>query len=137
MHEESVDLKVRPIHHRRADRVRAHVLLCMLAYYVEWHMRSALAPLLFDDHDREGAERKRVSEVAPAQRSAAAAAKASSKRTEDGLPVHSFRTLINELGTLTANTMRVADGGRTFTVHTQPTPVQQRCFELLGLTPRM
>ena len=133
----SVDLKVRPIHHRRADRVRAHVLLCMLAYYVEWHMRSALAPLLFDDHDREGAERKRVSEVAPAQRSAAAAAKASSKRTEDGLPVHSFRTLINELGTLTANTMRVADGGRTFTVHTQPTPVQQRCFELLGLTPRM
>ena len=133
----SVDLKVRPIHHRRADRVRAHVLLCMLAYYVEWHMRSALAPLLFDDHDREGAERKRVSEVAPAQRSAAAAAKASSKRTEDGLPVHSFRTLINELGTLTANTMRVADGGNTLTVHTQPTPVQQRCFELLGVTPRM
>ena len=133
----SVDLKVRPIHHRRADRVRAHVLLCMLAYYVEWHMRSVLAPLLFDDHDRDGAERRRTSEVAPAQRSEAAAAKASSKRTEDGLPVHSFRTLINDLGTLTANTMRVAEGGSTFTLQTQPTPVQQRCFQLLGVTPRM
>ena len=131
------DLKVRPIHHRRADRVRAHVLLCMLAYYVEWHVRGALAPLLFDDHDREGAERRRTSEVAPAQRSEAAAAKASTKRTEDGLPVHSYRTLINELGTLTANTMRVAEGGSTFTLHTRPTPVQQRCFELLGVTARM
>ena len=89
----SVDLKVRPLHHHRADRVRAHVLLCMLAYYVEWHMRRALAPLLFDDHDPAAAEQQRTSVVAPARRSPAALAKAGRKRTEDDLPVHSFRTL--------------------------------------------
>ena len=128
----SVDLKVRPIHHRRADRVRAHVLLCMLAYYVEWHMRHALAPLLFDDHDPAAAERQRPSVVAAARRSPAALAKAGCKRTDDDLPVHSFRTLLADLGTLAANTMQVADGGATFRLQTQPTPVQQRCFELLG-----
>ncbi len=133
----SVDLKVRPLHHRRADRVRAHVLLCMLAYYVEWHMREALAPLLFDDHDPVAAERQRPSVVAPARRSPAASTKAGRKRTEDGLPVHSFRTLLADLGTLTANTMQVAEEGATFNLQTQPTPVQQRCFELLGLTPRV
>ena len=74
----TVDLKVRPIYHRRPDRVRAHVLLCMLAYYVEWHMRSKLAPVLFDDHDPEAGERQRPSVVQPAQRSPAAQAKASS-----------------------------------------------------------
>ena len=82
----SVDLKVRPLHHRRADRVRAHVLLCMLAYYVEWHMRRALAPLLFDDHDPAAAEQQRTSVVAPARRSPAALAKARRKRTDDDLP---------------------------------------------------
>ena len=133
----SVDLKVRPLHHRRADRVRAHVLLCMLAYYVEWHMRKALAPLLFDDHDPVAAERQRSSVVAPARRSPAASTKAGRKRTEDGLPVHSFRTLLADLGTLTANTMQVAEDGATFNLQTQPTPVQQRCFELLGVTPRV
>ena len=133
----TVDLKVRPIHHRRADRVRAHVLLCMLAYYVEWHMRQALKPLLFDDHDPADAERQRASVVQKAQRSRAAKAKASSKRTADDLPVHSFRTLLADLGTLTVNTMRVADGDATFTLLTEPTPVQKRCFELLGVTPRM
>ena len=133
----TVDLKVRPIHHRRADRVRAHVLLCMLAYYVEWHMRQALKPLLFDDHDPADAERQRASVVQKAQRSRAAKAKASSKRTADDLPVHSFRTLLADLGTLTVNTMRVADGDATFTMLTEPTPVQKRCFELLGVTPRM
>ena len=102
----TVDLKVRPLHHRRADRVRAHILLCMLAYYVEWHMRQQLAPLLFDDHDPAAGERKRRSVVAPAQRSPAALAKARRKRTHDDLPVHSFRTLLTDLGTLTANTMQ-------------------------------
>ena len=123
----SVDLKVRPLHHRRADRVRAHVLLCMLAYYVEWHMRRALAPLLFDDHDPAAAEQQRTSVVAPARR----------KRTDDDLPVHSFCTMLTDLGTLAANTMQVASGGATFTLQTKPTPLQQCCFELLGLTPRM
>ena len=133
----SVDLKVRPIYHRRADRVRAHVLLCMLAYYVEWHMRQALAPLLFDDHDPAAAERQRSSVVRKARRSPAARAKAARKRTAEDLPVHSFRTLLTDLGTLTANTMRVADSDATFALLTEPTPVQQRCFELLGVTPRM
>ena len=132
----SVDLKVRPLHHRRADRVRAHVLLCMLAYYVEWHMRAKLKPLLFDDHDPAAAERQRRSVVAPAKRSPAAVAKAARKRTDDDLPVHSFRTLLTDLGTLTVNTMQVADTGATFPLQTQPTPLQQRCFELLGVTPR-
>ena len=133
----SVDLKVRPLHHRRADRVRAHVLLCMLAYYVEWHMRRALAPLLFDDHDPAAAEQQRTSIVAPARRSPAALAKARRKRTEDDLPVHSFRTLLTDLGTLAVNTMQVAGDGSTFTLQTEPTPLQQRCFELLGVTPHV
>ena len=133
----SVDLKVRPIHHRRPDRVRAHVLLCMLAYWVEWHMRQALAPLLFDDHDPVAAEQQRRSVVEPAKRSPAALAKAGRKRTDDHLPVHSFRTLLADLGTLTANTMQVAESGATFRLQAQPTPVQQRCFELLGVTPRV
>ena len=133
----SVDLKVRPFYHRRADRVRAHVLLCMLAYYVEWHMRRALAPLLFDDHDPAAAEQQRTSIVAPARRSKAAVAKARRKRTDDDLPVHSFRTLLTDLGTLAANTMQVADSEATFTLQAQPTLLQQRCFELLGVTPRM
>ena len=133
----SVDLKVRPLHHRRADRVRAHVLLCMLAYYVEWHMRRALAPLLFDDHDPGAAERQRASIVAPARRSPAALAKARRKRTDDDLPVHSFRTLLTDLGTLAVNTMQVAGDPSTFTLQTEPTPFQQRCFQLLGVTPNV
>ena len=133
----TVDLKVRPIYHRRADRVRAHVLLCMLAYYLEWHMRSALAPVLFDDHDRAAGEQQRSSVVQPAQRSPAARKKAASKRTADDLPVHSFRSLIADLGTLTMNKMQLAVGGTTFSLPTQPTPLQQRCFELLGVSPRM
>ena len=92
----SVDLKARPLHHRRADRVQAHVLLCMLAY-VEWHMRQTLAPLLFDDHDPATAEQQRPSVVA-ADRSPAALAKAGRKRTDDDLPVHSFRTLLTDWG---------------------------------------
>ena len=109
----------------------------MLAYYVEWHMRQALAPLLFDDHDPAAAEQQRPSVVAAARRSPAALAKAGRKRTDDDLPVHSFRTLLTDLGTLTANRMQVAEGGATFTLQTEPTPLQQRCFELLGVTPRL
>ena len=133
----SADLKVRPLHHRRADRVRAHVLLCMLAYYVEWHMRGKLKPLLFDDPDPQAGEQRRRSVVAPAKRSPAALAKAARKRTADDLPVHSFRTLLTDLGTLTVNTMQVAETAASFSLQTQPTPVQQRCFELLGVSPRM
>ena len=133
----TVDLKVRPIYHRRADRVRAHLLLCMLAYYVEWDMRSALAPVLFDDHDPEAGQQQRSSVVQPAQRSPAAQRKAASKRTADDLPVHSFRSLISDLGTLTVNSMQLAEGGGTFSLPTQPTPVQQRCFELPEVSPRM
>ena len=101
-----VDLKVRPVHHRLEGRVRAHVFLCMLAYYVEWHMRRALAPMLFDDDDPAAAEAGRSSPVAPAQRSKAARAKAGRKRTPDGLPVHSFRSLLGDLATLTRNRVR-------------------------------
>ena len=133
----TVDLKVRPIYHRSADRVRAHVLLCMLAYYVEWHMRSKLAPVLFDDHDRAAGERQRESVVQPAQRSPAAHRKASSKRTDDDLPVHSFRGLMSALGTLTANRVRMADSGATFTMHSEPTALQQRCFDLLGVSAKV
>ena len=99
----TVDLKVRPIHHRLEDRVRAHVFLCMLAYYVEWHMRQKLAPLLFEDHDKEAANLRRTSVVKPAQRSVAAERKAATKHNDDALPVHSFRSLLSDLATLTIN----------------------------------
>jgi transposase len=125
----SVDLKVRPIYHHLADRVKAHVLLCMLAWYVEWHMRQALAPILFDDHQPAVGESARESIVAPAQRSAAALAKAHRKRTEDDMPVHSFQTLLADLRTIARNTVSVAD--TTLTITTNPTPLQQRVFDLL------
>ena len=99
-------------------------------------MRSKLAPVLFDDHDPHAGQRQRSSVVQPAQRSPAAQAKASSKRTADDLPVHSFRSLISELGTLTMNTMQAAADRDTFQLMTQPTALQQRCFELLGVSPR-
>src|SRR5919198_2838337 len=99
----TVDLYVRPIGHRLTERVRAHVFLCMLAYYVEWHMRQALAPLLFEDDDKAAGEAQRASVVAPAQRSAAAQEKALTKRTEDGGPVHSFQSLLRDLRTIVKN----------------------------------
>jgi len=134
----TMDLKVRPIHHRLVDRVRSHVLLCMLAYYVEWHMRQALAPVLFDDHEREAAEQARRSIVAPAQRSKAAMRKASSKRCEDGSPVHSFQTLLADLATIVRN--RVQPQGRsesTFELTTTPTAVQRQALDLLGVSLRV
>jgi transposase len=134
----SIDLEVRPIHHRRPDRVRAHVFLCMLAYYLEWHMRQALKPILFDDHDPAGAEAARASIVAKAKRSEAGASKAAAKRTEDGLPVHSFRSLIGDLATVTRNTMAMAgQPDATFTLYPQLTPVQVRAFQLLEVAVNM
>ena len=131
----TVDLKVRPVHHRLAHRVKAHVFLCMLAYYVEWHMRRALAPMLFDDHDPAAAAHARPSPVAPAQRSPAARTKAQGrKRTPDGLPVHSFRTLLKDLATLARNRVRPKDA-TPVEVLTVATPVQDRAFSLLGVKP--
>ena len=134
----TVDLKVRPIHHRRSHRVRAHVLLCMLAYYLEWHMRQALAAILFDDHDKPAGEAERRSVVAPAQRSKAARRKAASKRTDQGLPVLSFRCLLDALATLTHNTMAMPQHPEaTFVLHPEMTAVQARAFELLGVSTKM
>ena len=130
----TVDIEVRPIHHRRVDRVRAHVFLCMLAYYVEWHMRQALKPILFDDHDRAKADAARTSIVAKAKRSKAADRKAATQRTEDGLPVHGFRSLLADLATVTRNTMAMATPpDATFVIYPQFTPVQARAFDLLGV----
>ncbi len=118
-----------------ADRVRAHVFLCMLAYYVEWHMRRALAPLLFDDNDPAAAEAKRRSVVAPAQRSPRAKAKALTKRTEEGEPVHSFQSLLRHLRTIVKDRMRVkSDAAIEFDKITTPTPLQQRALDLLGVS---
>ena len=129
----TVDLKVRPVFHRTADRVRAHVLLCMLAYYVEWHMRERLAPLLFDDEDPAGAAR-RTSVVAPARVSEAARAKAATKRTDDGRPVQGLRSLLGDLATVTRN--RVAPrvpGAEPFDTLARPTELQREAFRLLGV----
>ena len=128
----SIDVEVRPVHHRLAGRVRAHVFLCMLAYYVAWHMRRKLAPLLFEDHDRKAAAAARPSPVAAAEVSPAAHAKARTRKTDDGAPVHSFRTLLADLATLTRNTVRFGDK-LPITVLSRPTPPQQRAFDHLGL----
>jgi len=134
----TVDLKVRPIYHRLPNRVRAHVFLCVLAYYVEWHMRRALAPILFDDDDKESAESLRTSIVAPAQRSPKAESKAQAKCTVDNEPVHSFRSLLKDLATLTKNQVRSPAKSKTktaaeFEMLTTPTPLQRRAFELLDI----
>jgi hypothetical protein len=132
----TVDLDIRPIFHWVSPRVRAHVFLCMLAYHLEWHMRQALAPMLFDDHDRAAGEALRSSPVAKAQSSPAAKRKAKTKRTDDGLPVHSFRTMLADLATLTRNTVRMA-GARTMVLLATPTQIQQRAFDLLGIKPQL
>ena len=129
----TIDLKVRPIYHWMDARIRAHVFLCMLAYYVEWHMRKKLAPILFDDHHRTEAECERESIVAPAPRSAAATKKDQRKRTDDNEPVHSFRTLLEDLGTLAKNRVRVRRSPEEFFVLTQPTAPQSRALGLLGV----
>jgi transposase len=130
----TVDLHVRPVYHWLADRVRAHVLLCMLAYYLEWHMRRCLAPMLFDDTDKPEAEAQRRSVVAQAQRSKAAVQKQTTGLTADGLPVHSFRSLLVDLATLARNTITTALTPHSpLTVLTRPTPIQQKAFDLLGV----
>ena len=128
----TMDLKVRPIHHRLADRVRAHIFLCMLAYYVEWHLKEAWRELLFADEDQVA--RATRDPVAPAERSAGAKAKVASRYHEDGTPIHSFRTLLAELATIVRNTCqtRAADDAPTFTVTTQPNPLQRRAADLIG-----
>jgi len=130
----TVDIEVRPVFHYAGDRVRAHVFLCMLAYYLEWHLRQELAPLLFDDHDRAAAQAQRPSPVAKATVSTAAKRKAKSKRTDDGLPVHSFRSLLADLATLTRNQVRFGSG-ESFVMLTTATAVQKRAFDLLGIRP--
>ena len=119
---ETVDLKVRPIDHYAGARVRAHVFLCMLAYYVEWHMRQRLKPLLFDDEEPQAAEAARPSVVAPAEVSPSAQDKARRKRTASGEPVHSFRTLLDDLATVASNRVvaPLADT-RPFDLITRPT----------------
>ena len=134
----NTDLDIRPIRHRTEERVRAHVFLRMLSYYVSFHMQRTLAPMLFKDDDPEGAEAKRTSPVAPAERSASVLAKIRTKRTVDNDPVHSFATLLKDLATVTANRVQPIDEGLpSFTMITTPTPIQRRAFELLGISHRL
>src|SRR5271170_8088179 len=131
----TVDLHVRPVYHWLADRVRSHVFLCMLAYYLEWYMRQHLAPMLFDDTDKDAAEALRSSVVAQAQRSPSAITKQTTGLTADGLPVHSFHSLLADLATLARNTIITAiTPDYPLTVVTRPTPIQHKAFALLGIT---
>jgi hypothetical protein len=128
----TVDLKIRPIHHYTEGRVRAHIFLCVLAYYVEWHMREAWRELLFADEDL--AAKATRDPVAPAQRSKGAKRKVSTHRLEDGTPAHSFRTLLDELGTVVRNTCRTrgsGDDAPSFEIVTTANPKQARAIELL------
>ena len=127
----TVDLHVRPIHHRLTERVRAHVFLCMLAYYVEWHMRRAWAPLLFAEDDPEDAAHRRASPVRPSVPSHSAERKATTKRTAHGHPVHHFRGLLEHLATLTRNAVQVHGSEHPFEQLTVPTELQRTAFELL------
>ena len=130
----TIGLKVRPIHHRKPERVRAHVFVCMLAYYVEWHMRQALAPLLFEDHDRAAAHAQRRTIVAPAERSPAARAKVASQKTQEGFTVQSFSDLLAQLGTIVKNWMRRHGGGEheIFSMTTRPNEHQRQALDLLA-----
>jgi transposase len=130
----NTELDVRPIRHRLEDRVRAHMFLRMLSYYISWHMKQALAPILFYDNDKHAAAAKRTDPVAAAQRSDTALAKAARKRTEDDYPVHSFTSLLKDLATLCLNYIQPADDIPTFTKLTTPTPLQRRAFQLLDIS---
>jgi hypothetical protein len=132
----TVDLDIRPIRHWTPDRVRAHVFLCMLAYHVEWHLRQALAPLLFHDTDIETARAERASPVEKTEPSASAKAKKATKLNEDGLPVMAFGDLMEHLGTLARNTIAAGlQKGHTFVLHTKPTKLQDAAFKLLDIDP--
>jgi Transposase DDE domain len=132
----NTELDVRPIRHRLADRVRAHMFLRMLSYYISWHMKQALAPILFQDNDKPAAADKRADPVAPAQRSDEALTKAARKHTEDDTPVHSFTSLLTDLATLCANHIQPTDDLPAFTMLTRPTPLQRRAFDLLAVSHR-
>jgi transposase len=132
----TVDLKIRPIRHWTADRVRAHVFLCMLAYHVEWHLARALAPLLFHDTDLEATRAERSSPVASTEPSAAARSKKAIKRNANGDRIHSFAGLIDHLGTMTRNTMRMPLAAKhRFTLLSKATPLQEAAFKLVGFSP--
>ena len=134
----NTDLDIRPIRHRTAERVRTHVFLRMLSYYVSWHMENRLAPILFRDANHPAAEAARTSPVAPARRSQSALQKISSKKAADGLPVHSFKSLLADLGTICLNKIKPIDPGLpSLTVITTPTVVQQRALTLLKVSPRL
>jgi hypothetical protein len=130
------ELDVRPIRHRLPDRVRAHMFLRMLSYYLVWHMKQVLAPILFQDNDKLAAATKRTNPAAAAQRSDDALAKAARKRTTEDTPVHSFTSLLTDLATVCANHIQPADDLPAFTKVTTPTPLQRRAFELLDISPR-
>ena len=132
----TVDIHLRPIFHWTTPRVRAHVLLCMLAYHVEHYMRARLAPMLYDETDHEAAAALRASIVAKAERSEAARRKQTTGLTDDGLPVHSFQSLLADLATYARIQATTALNDKyVFTLHTRPTPIQQRAFELLAVNP--
>ena len=132
----TIDLHVRPVFHYNAQRVRAHVLLCMLAYYLEWHMRECLKPMLFDDEFIEQAQAARASPVNKALRSEHAKAKDATKRADDGSPLHSFQTLLQDLATVTYNiTSTSLNPDAKIVITTRPTPVQTKAFKLLGVNP--
>jgi hypothetical protein len=131
-----IDLQIRPVHHWLAPRVRAHVFLCMLAYYVEWHLREAWAPLLFHEHDAAGADAERISPVQAAAVSPATQRKRATRRTEAGLPVVNYAGLMQHLATLTLNIVAVPKASdAAFTMIAKPTPLQAAALELLGATP--
>jgi Transposase DDE domain len=131
-----VELRVRPIRHRTAERVPAHIFLCLLAYYVEWHLRRAWAPILFEDEERRE-ERERRDPVGPAKPSASARQKKGTHQTREGLGVHSWETLMAELGTRARVTysLRSGDTSPIFKQVPEPTPLQARAYELLDLLP--
>ncbi len=132
----SVDLQIRPVHHWREPRVRAHLFLCMLAYYLEWHMRQRLAPILYGEHDKAAAQAERPSIVAPIEPSPAAKRKRARRRTDQGTPVTSLRDLLRHLATLTLNSVTTPiNPDYSFTVTATPTDLQKRAFELLGVKP--
>ena len=130
----TVDLSLRPIYHRNEERIRSHVFICMLAYYVEWHMREKLRPVLFADDDQESAVAARKSIVAPAQRSESAKRKDATRRTSDDFPVQSFHDILQDLGTLCRNRIRIPEFDSEFDKLTQATPYQQHVLDLLGVT---
>jgi hypothetical protein len=129
----SIDLQIRPVHHWVEPRVRAHVFLCMLAYYVEWHLRETWGPILFHDHERAEAEKERASPVAALEVSAAAKRKCGSRRSDDGLPITSFGDLMRHLATMTLNVVASPQApSAAISLFASPTPLQNKAFALLG-----